>query len=60
MELFVGLDVSVRTTSVCVMEANGEVIRESKAETEPDAIGAMLHTIGAPYKRVGLEAGPLS
>ena len=60
MELFVGLDVSVRTTSVCVMDANGELIRESKVETEPDAIGAMLHTIGAPYKRVGLEAGPLS
>lgn len=60
MELFVGLDVSVRTTSVCVMEANGELIRESKVETEPDAIGAMLHTIGGPYKRVGLEAGPLS
>ena len=60
MELFVGLDVSVRTTSVCVMEANGELIRESKVETEPDAIGALLHTIGGPYKRVGLEAGPLS
>ena len=27
MELFVGLDVSVRTTSVCVMDASGKLIR---------------------------------
>ena len=60
MELFVGLDVSVRTTSVCVMDANGRLIREGRVETEPDAIGALLHAIGGPYKRVGLEAGPLS
>jgi transposase len=60
MELFVGLDVSVRTTSVCVMDAGGKLIRESKVESEPEAIGELLHAIGRPYKRVGLEAGPLS
>ena len=42
------------------MDASGKLIRESKVETEPEAIGALLHTIGGPYKRVGLEAGPLS
>lgn len=60
MELFVGLDVSVRTTSVCVMDTGGKLIRESKVETEPEAIGALLRAIGGPYKRVGLEAGPVS
>src|SRR6478735_1853271 len=60
MELFVGLDVSVRTTSVCVMDAAGKLIRESKVESEPEAIAELLHAIGGPYKRVGLEAGPLS
>ncbi|WP_352852675.1 transposase [Mesorhizobium sp. M0895] len=60
MELFVGLDVSVRTTSVCVMDTGGKLIRESKVETELEAIGALLHAIGGPYQRVGLEAGPLS
>ena len=60
MELFVGLDVSVRTTSVCVIDAGGKLIRESKVETEPAAIGELLQAIGGPYKRVGLEAGPLS
>lgn len=56
MEMFVGLDVSVRTTSVCVMDAGGKLIRESKVESEPEAIADLLHTIGGPYKRVGLEA----
>jgi hypothetical protein len=51
---------SVRTTSVCVMDAAGKLIRESKVESEPEAIADLLHAIGGPYKRVGLEAGPLS
>ncbi|WP_311030939.1 hypothetical protein [Mesorhizobium koreense] len=55
MELFVGLDVSLRTTSVCVTDANGELIGESKFETEPDAIGAMLHTIGGPTSASALK-----
>ncbi|MGP2492199.1 IS110 family transposase [Mesorhizobium sp. PUT5] len=60
MELFVGLDVSVRSTSICVMDAHGDLIRECKVETEPTVIGTALHAVGGPYKRVGLEAGPLS
>jgi transposase len=60
MDLFVGLDVSVRTTCVCIMDATGRILKESKVETEPDAIGALLHSISDHYKRVGLEAGPLS
>jgi len=35
MALFVGLDVSLRTTSICVVEANGSPVWEGKAESEP-------------------------
>jgi hypothetical protein len=35
MALFVGLDVSLRTTSICVVEANGSAVWEGKAESEP-------------------------
>jgi hypothetical protein len=35
MALFVGLDVSLRTTSICVVEADGSTIWEGKAESEP-------------------------
>ncbi|MDU0344031.1 IS110 family transposase [Bosea rubneri] len=59
MECFVGLDVSVKTTSVCVMDAGGTIIREGKAESSPEAIAAFLSGCNGHYSRVGLEAGPL-
>ncbi|MBD0328250.1 MAG: IS110 family transposase [Pyrinomonadaceae bacterium] len=60
MDQCVGLDVSVRTTSVCVMDVTGRIIKEGKVASEPDAIGGFLRSIGGDFKRVGLEAGPLS
>lgn len=59
MDLFVGLDVSVRTTSVCVLSASGDLIREGKVDSSPEAIGDFLSGVGDRYVRVGLEAGPL-
>ena len=40
MAHFVGLDVSVKETSVCVVDDAGKVILEQKVLTEPDTIGA--------------------
>ena len=60
MELFVGLDVSVRTTSICVMEASGNILKEGKVESHPASIADFLCNIAGHNKRVGLEAGPLS
>ncbi len=60
MAYFVGLDVSVQETAVCVIDEVGKVICESKVPTEPGDIAALLSTIGDEYVRVGIEAGPLS
>src|ERR1700738_548352 len=60
MAHFVGLDVSVNETSVCVVDDAGKVILERKVPTEPDAIIALLTSLGATYGRIGIEAGPLS
>src|SRR2546429_5079066 len=57
---FVGLDVSVKETSVCVVDDAGKVILEQKVLTEPDTIIALLTSLGATYGRIGIEAGPLS
>jgi transposase len=59
MDFFVGLDVSVRTTSICVMDAGGVVVREGKSETSPEAIAVFLAESKRKYGRVGIEAGPL-
>jgi transposase len=60
MARFVGLDVSVQETSVCVVDDAGKVLAERKVASEPDAITAVLSALGEDYVRVGLEAGPLS
>jgi len=57
---FVGLDVSVKETSVCVVDDAGKVILEQKVPTEPSDIIALLTSLGEPYGRIGIEAGPLS
>src|SRR5271156_247096 len=60
MAHFVGLDVSVKETSVCVVDDAGKVILEQKVPTEPEDIIALLSSLGATFGRIGIEAGPLS
>ena len=60
MAYFVGLDVSVQETAVCVVDEVGKVICERKVPTEPDDLVELLTTVGGGYVRVGIEAGPLS
>ncbi|WP_380872378.1 IS110 family transposase [Sphingomonas sp. DBB INV C78] len=60
MAQFAGLDVSVKETSVCVVDDAGTVLCELKVETEPDDIATLLASVGDDYVRVGVEAGPLS
>src|SRR6266487_999785 len=60
MVYFVGLDVSVKETSVCVVDDAGKVILAQKVPTEPADIIAVLASLGASFGRIGIEAGPLS
>ena len=60
MAHFVGLDVSVKETSVCVVDAAGRVILEQKVPTDPADIIAILTSLGVSFGRIGIEVGPLS
>jgi transposase len=60
MEYFAGLDVSLETISICIVNADGDILLEKKIEAEPAAIVAVLKHFGRPLKRIGLEAGPTS
>src|ERR1039457_4294339 len=60
MEHYAGLDVSIKETSVCIIDGTGRVVREVKVPTEPEAILAVLSDEDFNIKRIGLEAGPLS
>ena len=60
MSLYAGLDISVKTTAVCVVNGNGQVLLETVVESSPDAIADRLRELGQSPERIGLEAGPLS
>ena len=60
MDYFAGLDVSVKDTSVCIVDSTGKIVREVKVASEPDALLAVLRNPAYHFKRIGLEAGPLS
>ena len=60
MALFVGLDVSLRTISICIVEAKGKVVCEGKVLCEGPALIAALAPYRKKIKRIGIEAGPLS
>src|SRR6476661_7848647 len=60
MEHFAGLDVSVKDTSVCIVDDTGKIVREVKVASEPAALLAVLKNPAYRFKRIGLEAGPLS
>ena len=60
MDHFAGLDVSVKETSVCIVDDTGKIVREVKVASEPEALLAVLKNPTCRFKRIGLEAGPLS
>ena len=60
MDYFAGLDVSVKETSVCIVDDTGRIVREVKVASEPEALLQVLTNPGHHFKRIGLEAGPLS
>src|ERR1700675_961658 len=60
MDHFGGLDVSVKETSICIVDDTGRIVKEVKVASEP---ATLLKVLGNPtyrFKRIGLEAGPLS
>jgi transposase len=42
MDHFAGLDVSVKDTSVCIVDDVGKIVREVKVASEPEALSAVL------------------
>jgi transposase len=60
MEHFAGIDVSLKDSSICVVDAAGRIVREAKVASEPEALVAWFRGLGFAVTRIGLEAGPLS
>src|SRR6202163_3238993 len=55
---YVGLDVSLKQTSICVVDETGSVVREGVVDSDPEAIAAFVRSKAPGAVRVGLETGP--
>ena len=60
METYVGLDVSLRRTSICVVDQTGKVLSEGTVNSTPEAIVEFVKLKAAGAVRIGLETGPTS
>ena len=56
MEHFAGIEVSLELSSVCVVDAQGKIVREAKVASEPESLVAFFGSLGFAVKR----CGPLS
>ena len=44
MERYIGLDVSLKQTSICVVNQTGAVVREGVVDSDPEAIAAFVRS----------------
>jgi transposase len=57
---FVGLDVSVKETAICIIDLQGRTVHRACVESDPKVIREHLFDLKIVFGRIGLEAGPLS
>ena len=60
MEYYVGLEVSLKQTSICVVDQTGSVVREGVVDSDPEAISVYVRSKAPDAVRIGLETGPTS
>jgi len=60
MKHYVGLDVAMKKTSVCILDELGKIIHETVISTEPHTLADAIENPGLKIELVGFESGSLS
>jgi transposase len=60
MEHYVGLDVSLKQTAICIVDGTGKIQREGVVHSDPEAIAAFIKSNAPHVARIGLETGATS
>ena len=60
MEHYVGLDVSLKLTAICIVDRTGKIVREGVVTSDPETIAAFIKSHAPHVVRVGLETGATS
>jgi transposase len=53
MKCYVGLDVSLKQTSVCIVDQTGLVVREGVVDSAPEAISVYVRSKAPDAVRIG-------
>jgi transposase len=60
MEHYAGIDVSLESARLCVVDATARIVREAKVASEPEVLIEWFCRLRLAVARIGLQAGPLS
>ena len=60
MDVFIGLDVSLASTAICVLGEKGKIVTEAQVASVPESLVAFMRELPHGITAIGLEAGPLS
>ena len=60
MDVYIGLDVSLASTAICVLDEKGKIVTEAQVASAPDSLVAFMRELPDGIVAIGLEAGPLS
>jgi transposase len=58
MSIYAGLDVSDKTTHICVVDADGTVLKRDVVASDPEVLSKWLGKHRPELARVVLETGP--
>lgn len=58
--IYVGIDVSLNSVAICVVDNAGKPIRDGTASADAPSIADYLEPFADQVQRVGLKAGPMS
>ena len=59
MEVYIGLDVSLASTAICVLGEKGKIVTEAQVASAPESLVAFMSELPHGIAAIGLEAGPL-
>ncbi len=54
---YIGIDVSTKESALCILDAKGKIVRETRLPTDPEIIARFIAATGLAIERVGLESG---
>jgi hypothetical protein len=45
MDYYAGIDVSLELSSVCILDGSGQIVREARVASEPEALATFLASL---------------